>query len=77
MLNQSCVIQFRSPDKSVKLKVNFLISQPKHMLWVLKRTVSMIQFFQQPKQMFYLMGKKIITASGIKICLSRLCLLRL
>ena len=23
----------------------FLISQPKHMLWVLKRTVSMRQFF--------------------------------
>ena len=26
-------------------KNNFLISQPKHMLWVLKRTVSMRQFF--------------------------------
>ena len=26
-------------------KFNFLISQPKHMLWVLKRTVSMIRFF--------------------------------
>ena len=24
---------------------NFLISQPKHMLWVLKRTVSMRRFF--------------------------------
>ena len=25
--------------KSVYQKINFLISQPKHMLWVLKRTV--------------------------------------
>ena len=29
----------------VKQANNFLISQPKHMLWVLKRTVSMRQFF--------------------------------
>ena len=26
-------------------KNNFLVSQPKHMLWVLKRTVSLRQFF--------------------------------
>ena len=26
----------RPPDKSVYWKTNFLISQPKHMLWVLK-----------------------------------------
>ena len=32
-------------DKSVYRKINFLISQPKHMLWVLKRTVSMRRFF--------------------------------
>ena len=31
----------RPPDKSVHWKIIFLISQPKHMLWVLKRTVSM------------------------------------
>ena len=31
--------------KSAYQKVNFLISQPKHMLWVLKRTVSMRRFF--------------------------------
>ena len=31
-------------NKSVKLKINFLIYQPKYMLWVLKRTVSMILF---------------------------------
>ena len=34
----------RPPDKSVYQKVIFLISQPKHMLWVLKRTVSMRRF---------------------------------
>ena len=28
---------------------NFLLSQPKHMLWVLKRTVSMRRFFWAPK----------------------------
>ena len=31
--------------KSVYQKINFLISQPKHMLWVLKRTVSMRRFY--------------------------------
>ena len=30
-------------------KNNFLIAQPKHMLWVLKRTFSMRQFFWAPK----------------------------
>ena len=30
-------------------EIIFLISQPKHMLWVLKRTVSMRRFFQAPK----------------------------
>ena len=35
----------RSPDKSVYQKIIFPISQPKHMLWVLKRTVSMRRFF--------------------------------
>ena len=34
-------------------KIIFLIFQPKHMLWVLKRTIS-------PKRMFKLMDKKII-----------------
>ena len=43
----------RPPDKSA-------ISQPKHMLWVLKRTVS-ISYFEHPKMMFKLMGKDIIT----------------
>ena len=31
--------------KSAYQKINFLISQPKHMLWVLKRTISMRRFF--------------------------------
>ena len=41
--NQAC------SHKSVLQKNNFLISQPKHMLWVLKRTVSMRRFFWAPK----------------------------
>ena len=36
--------------------MSFLISQPKHMLWVLKRTCS----FKHPKHMFKLINKKII-----------------
>ena len=36
---------FRTPDKSVYCKTIFFISHPKHMLWVLKRTVSMRRFF--------------------------------
>ena len=35
----------RPPDKSAYWKTIFSISHPKHMLWVLKRTVSMRQFF--------------------------------
>ena len=40
---------------------DFLIFQPKHMLWVLKRTVSMRRFFCGPKHMLKIMGKKIFT----------------
>ena len=36
---------YLSSDKNAYQKIIFLISQPKHMLWVLKRTVSMRQFF--------------------------------
>ena len=36
---------FRNPDKSAYWKIIFFISHPKHMLWVLKRTVSMRRFF--------------------------------
>ena len=35
----------RTLVKSAYRKTNFLISLPKHMLWVLKRAVSMRQFF--------------------------------
>ena len=35
----------RPPDKSVYQKIIVFISHPKHMLWVLKRTVSMRRFF--------------------------------
>ena len=35
----------RPPDKNVYLKTIFFISHPKHMLMVLKRTVSMRRFF--------------------------------
>ena len=44
----------------IKSNINFLISQPKHILWVLKRTVS-DGSFEHPKQMFKLMDKKIFT----------------
>ena len=39
----------RPPDKSAYWKIIFFISHPKHMLWVLKRTVSMWRFFWAPK----------------------------
>ena len=36
----------------------FFISHPKHVLWVLKRTVSMRRFFfEHPKHMLRLLGK--------------------
>ena len=36
---------YRAPDKSAYWKTIFFISHPKHMLWVLKRNVSMRRFF--------------------------------
>ena len=42
-------------------KKNFLIFQPKHILWVLKRTVSVKRFFWAPKTYAKIMGKKIFT----------------
>ena len=47
--------------KSGYQNIDFLISEPKHMLWVLKRTVSMRRFFVHPKHMFKLMDYKIFT----------------
>ena len=37
--------------KSVYGKITFLNSQPKHMLWVLKRTVSIRRSFEYPQHM--------------------------
>ena len=39
----------RTLVQSAYQKINFLISQPKHMLWELKRTVSLRRFFWAPK----------------------------
>ena len=44
-INQS----FRPLDKSMYLKIIFSYFSTKHMLWVLKRTVSMRRFFCAPK----------------------------
>ena len=45
----SFVYMYRPPDKSVYWKIIFFISYQKHMLWVLKRNVSMRWFFRAPK----------------------------
>ena len=37
--------EVRDKDESAYLKIIVLISQPKHILWVLKRTVSMRRLF--------------------------------
>ena len=47
----------RPLDKNVWLKVNFLITQTKHMLWVLNETV----LLSTQKQIIKLMDKKIFT----------------
>ena len=44
-LQEGPVAGRQAPDKSAYLNIIFLISPPKHMLWVLKRTVSMRRFF--------------------------------
>ena len=49
LLNSIFSSDFRPSDKNVYLKINFLIAQSKHMLWVLQRTVSMRRFFWAPK----------------------------
>ena len=51
----------RTLVKKVYQKNIFFISKLKHMLWVLKRTVSMRRFFWAPKHMLKLMGKKTFT----------------
>ena len=37
------IVCYRAPDKSVYWKTIFFISHPKHMLWVLKRTISILK----------------------------------
>ena len=49
----------RPQDNSVHKKNIFSISQPDHMLWVLKRTISMRWFFWAPKHMLIWRDKKI------------------
>ena len=45
-LGQNCLKMLsRPPDKSVYWKIISFISHPKHILWVLKRTVSTRRFF--------------------------------
>ena len=44
-----------------------LISQPKHMLWVLKRTIAMRGFFKTPDNRLNLMNKKIFIILSSKI----------
>ena len=48
--------------------INFLISQPKHMLWVLKRTVAMRRFFLATNYRLNLMIKKNIYNFKLKKC---------
>ena len=47
--------------------IKCLISQPKHMLWVLKRTVSMRRFFKAPNYRLNLMCQKILTILRLNI----------
>ena len=45
-------------QKSAYPKINFLISQPKHMLWVLKRTSQLDSSFEHPQHMFIVSQQK-------------------
>ena len=42
--------------------MNFLISQPKNMFWVLKRVTLLRRSFEHRKQMLKLVGKQIFTS---------------
>ena len=46
----------RPPDKSAYWKIIFFISHAKHMLWVLKRTISMRRLFRVPKTHVRIIG---------------------
>ena len=64
-----CRIVFNRPlVKSTYQKINFLISQTKHMLWVLKRSVSMRRFFRAPKTYVQTDGLEYIYNFTIKNC---------
>ena len=45
-------------------KNNFLISQPKHMMLVLKKNITRDSSFEHPKHMLKLIGKRIFTILG-------------
>ena len=47
--------------KSAQQEIYFLISQPKHMLWVLKRTVWLKGYVGHPQHMLIMTDKKIFT----------------
>ena len=48
--------------------INCFISQPKHILWVLKRTVAMRRFFKAPKFRLNLIIKKNVYNFKLKKC---------
>ena len=52
--------------------INRLIFLPKHMLWVLKRTVGMRRFFQESNYNLNLMSLEKNTILRSKLCLLRL-----
>ena len=59
----------RPLDKNSYWQVIFLISQPKHMLWVLKRTASRDSSFEHPKHMYELMGMELNAILGAQTIL--------
>ena len=55
------IVSIRPLVNSVLQKNNFLISQSKHILWMLKRTVFRDGSFEHSKHMLKLLGKKVFT----------------
>ena len=68
-IRQQTII-LRPTDRRVILRVIFCIFQSKNILWILKRTSQLDGSFEQPKHMFKLIDKEIITISRTKVCLS-------
>ena len=52
-------------------KISFLISQPKYIVWVLKRTFSKRRFIRAPQKMLIVMFKKNFQLYAENFCLSR------